>query len=106
VFKIQQALSLPALAKLASAGEYAHFIIGMADALPDMPACVANQDLIEKIRHGKPITKNDLSFDPVSVKKNMPDVYIKVVDVSNKLLAVLNYGKHPDRFSYACVFPN
>ncbi|MCK5420076.1 MAG: hypothetical protein KAI93_16245, partial [Desulfobacterales bacterium] len=68
--------------------------------------CVADQNLIEKIRHGKPVTKKDLSFGQVSVKKNMHAVNIKVVDASNKLLAVLNYGKDPDRFSYACVFPN
>ena len=105
-FKIEQAISLPALEKLASAGKYSRFIVSMADALPDMPACVADQNLIEKIRHGKPVTKKDLSFGQVSVKKNMHDVNIKVVDAGNKLLAVLNYGKDPDRFSYACVFPN
>lgn len=105
-FKIEQALSLPALEKLASAGKYSRFIVSMADVLADMPACVADQNLIEKIRHGKPVTKKDLSFGQVSVKKNKHAVNIKVVDASNKLLAVLNYGKDPDRFSYACVFPN
>jgi hypothetical protein len=28
------------------------------------------------------------------------------VDTANRLLAVLNYEKHQDRFSYACVFTN
>lgn len=105
-FKIQQAVSLPALEKLASTGNYSRFIVSMSDALADMPACIADQDLIEKIRHGKTVTKKDLSFGQVSVKKNTQDVNIKVVDASNKLLAVLNYGKDPDKFSYACVFPN
>ena len=105
-FKIQQAVSLPALEKLASAGKYSRFIVSMADALVGMPTCVADQDLIEKIRHGKTVAKKDLSFGQVSVKKNTTDLNIKVVDASNKLLAVLNYGKEPDKFSYACVFPN
>jgi tRNA pseudouridine55 synthase len=105
-FKIQQAISLPALEKLASTGNYSGFIVSMADALADMPACVADQDLIEKIRHGQSVTKKELSFGQVSVKKNTQDVNIKVVDASNKLLAVLNYGKDPDSVSYACVFPN
>ena len=105
-FKIQQAVSLPALEKLASTGKYSRFMVSMADALADMPACVADQNLIEKIRHGQPVTKNDLSFGQGSAKKNTQDVNIKVVDASNKLLAVLNYGKDPDRFSYVCVFPN
>ncbi len=105
-FKIQQAVSLPTLEKLVSAGKYARFMISMADALADMPTCVADQDLIDKVKHGKTVTKKDLSFSQGSVKKNTKDLNIKVVDASNKLLAVLNYGKDPDRFSYACVFPN
>lgn len=105
-FKIQQAVSLPVLEKLASAGQYSRFIVSMADALADMPTCIADRDLVEKITHGKAVAKKDLNFDPVSVKKDIKDLNIKVVDAGNKLLAVLNYGKDPDRFSYACVFPN
>jgi tRNA pseudouridine55 synthase len=105
-FKIQQAVSLPALEKLALAGKYSSFMVSMADALPHMPAYVADQNLIEKIRHGKPVTKKDLSFDQMSVKKNTHAVNIKIVDTGNKLLAVLNYIKDQDKFSYACVFPN
>ncbi len=105
-FKIQRAVSLPELEKLVSAGKYDRFIVSMADALAEMPTCVADPDLIEKIRHGKAVAKKDLSFRPVSVKKDKEDFNIKVVDASNQLLAVLNYGKDPDKFSYACVFPN
>jgi tRNA pseudouridine55 synthase len=105
-FKIQQAISLPALEKLAIAGDYSSFIVSMADALPDMPAYVADQNLIEMIRHGKPLTKKDLSFDPVFAKKNRHAENIKVVNASNRLLAVLNHIKNQDKFSYACVFPN
>ena len=105
-FKIQQAVSLSELEKRVSAGQYSRFIVSMADALASMPTCVADQDLIEKIKHGKTIAKKDLSFGRVSVKKDTKEFNIKVVDASNQLLAVLNYGKDPDRFSYACVFPN
>jgi tRNA pseudouridine55 synthase len=105
-FKIQQAISLPALEKLALTGEYSSFIVSMADALPDMPAYIADHHLIEKIRHGKPITKKDLNFDPVFARKNMHAANIKVVDAGNRLLAVLNFIKNQEKFSYACVFPN
>lgn len=105
-FKIQQAISLPALEKLALAGEYSSFIVSMADALPDMPAVVADQNLIEKIRHGKPVTKKDLSFDPVFAKRNTHAANIKIVDAGNRLRAVLNVIKNQDKFSYGCVFPN
>jgi len=105
-FNIQQAISLPALEKLASSGQYSRFIVSMADALPDIPAVVADQNLIEKIRHGKPFTKKDLSFDAVFAKRNTQAANIKVVDAGNRLLAVLNCIKNQDKFTYACVFPN
>ena len=75
-------------------------------ALPDMPAVVADHNLIEKIRHGKPVTKKDLSFDPGFAKRNTHAANIKVVDTDNRLRAVLNFMKNQDKFSYACVFPN
>ncbi|MGD9043481.1 MAG: tRNA pseudouridine(55) synthase TruB, partial [Desulfobacterales bacterium] len=105
-FNIQQAISLPALEKLASSGQYSRFIVSMADALPDIPAVVADQNLIEKIRHGKPLTKKDLNFDPGFAKRNTHAANIKVVDAGNRLLAILNFLKNQDKFSYACVFPN
>ena len=105
-FKIQQAISLPALEKLASSGDYSSFIVSMADALPDLPAIVADQNLIEKIRHGKPLIKKDLSLDPEFVTRNTHVANIKVVDAGNRLLAVLNFAKNQDKFTYACVFPN
>lgn len=105
-FKIQQAVSLPALEKLALAREYSSFIVSMADALADMPAYVADQNMIEKIRYGKLLTKKDLSFEPVFAKRNADAANIKVVDAGNRLLAVLNNTKNQDKFSYACVFPN
>ena len=105
-FKIQQAISLPDLEKLALAGEYPSFIVSMADALPGMPAYVAEKNLIEKIKHGKPITKKDLSFDSVFAKLNTHTANIKVVDANNRLLAILNFIKNQEKLSYACVFPN
>ena len=105
-FRIQQAISLPALEKRARAGDTSSFIISMADALPGMPTVVADSDLIEKIRHGRPVTKKDLSFDPVFAKRNRHAENIKVVDAGNRLLAVLNNMKNQDIVSYACVFPN
>jgi tRNA pseudouridine55 synthase len=105
-FKIQQAISLPALEKLALAGKYSSFMVSMADSLADMPAYVADQNLIEKIRHGKLITKKDVNFSRLSKKTTTQVANLKVVGASNRLLAILNYGKDPDKFSYACVFPN
>jgi tRNA pseudouridine55 synthase len=105
-FKIQQANSLAALEERVLTGDATHFMIGMTDALRDMPACIADQKLIAKIRHGQHITKTDLGFDRLPAQTRKQDTNFKVVDADNTLLAVLNYEKNQDKFSYACVFPN
>lgn len=107
-FKIKQAIPLQQLAERVKAGDGKHLIIPMADAIADMPSCIADEALIEKIRHGKHLKKSDLKIDP-SLEKSMnhhAHGHIKIVDSNNILLAVLNYEKKKDRLSYACVFPN
>jgi tRNA pseudouridine55 synthase len=105
-FKIQQAKSLPELKQLALQGDPADFMVSMADALKDMPACVADQRLTAKIRYGQPVNSADLDCRRLFEKAKRSDLKIKIVDTANRLLAVLNYEKHQDRFSYACVFTN
>ena len=105
-FKIQQALSLPRLEKRVLTGDSKRYLISMTETLGDMPTCIAGQKLIEKIRHGKHLEKSDITIDRSSEKSNKQDANIKIVDGNNILLAVLNYEKNMDKFSYACVFPN
>lgn len=104
-FKIRQALTLPQLAERVKAGEGSRLLIPMTDALADMPACIADEELTAKIRHGKHLKKSDLIIDR-SAKKPDESENIKIIDRNNILLAVLNYEKDTDRISYACVFPN
>jgi tRNA pseudouridine55 synthase len=107
-FKIDQAVTMQQLAERVAAGECNRLIVRMADALADMPVCIADQKLIEKIRHGKPLKKSDVKIDRSSEKSIQQDEKgnIKIIDGNNVLLAVLNYEKNMDRISYACVFPN
>ena len=105
-FKIQQAISLGRLEKGVQGGNNKRYLISMADALGDMPTCIADQKLIEKIRHGKQLKKSDISIDRSSVKPKKHDANVKIVDSDNILHAILNYEKNRDTFSYACVFPN
>jgi tRNA pseudouridine55 synthase len=105
-FKIQQAISLKRLEKRVDAGESRRYLISMADALGDMPTCIADQKLIEKIRHGKHLKKSDIEIVHSSAKFKRQDAHIKIVDGDNILQAVLNYEKNRDKLSYACVFPN
>ena len=105
-FKIQQANSPAALERFVLKGDTAGFMISMADALKDMPAWVADPSLIAKIRHGQRINRADLGSSRLFEKTKMQNLKIKIVDTANTLLAVLNYEKSQDRFSYACVFAN
>ena len=105
-FKIQQAISLKRLEKRVLAGDSKRHLISMTDALGDMPTCIAGQKLIEKIRHGKHLEKSDIRIDLSSEKSKKQDANIKIVDGDNILLAVLNYEKNMDKFSYACVLLN
>ena len=105
-FKIQQAISLARLEKRALAGDSKRYLISMTDALGDMPTCIADQKLIEKIRHGKHLKKSDIEIVQSSAKSEKQDTTIKIVDGDNILHAVLNYEKNRDKLSYACVFPN
>ena len=105
-FKIQQAISLARLKKRVAAGDRKRYLISMTDAIGDMPACIADQKLIEKIRHGKHLKKSDIEIIQSSAKSKKQDATIKIVDGDNILHAVLNYEKNRDKLSYACVFPN
>ena len=105
-FKIHQAISLKRLEKRVLAGDSNRYLISMADALGDMPTCIADQKLIEKIRFGKQLKKSDIRIDRSSAKSKKHDANVKIVDGDHVLHAVLNYEKNRDKFSYACVFPN
>jgi len=105
-FKIQQAISLAQLEKRVVAGDRKRYLISMTDAIGDMPACIADPKLIEKIRHGKHLKKSDIEIIQSSAKSKKQDATIKIVDGNNILHAVLNYEKNRDKLSYACVFPN
>ena len=105
-FIIEQAISLPQLEKRILAGDRKQYLISMTDALGDMPTCIADQKLIEKIRHGKHLQTSDIRIDWSSATSKKQDANIKIVDDDNILHAVLNYEKNRDKLSYACVFPN
>ena len=105
-FKIEQAISLEQLEQRILAGNRKRYLISMADALADMPTCIGDQKLIEKIRHGKHLKKSDIEIVHSSAKFKRQDAHIKIVDGDNILQAVLNYEKNRDKLSYACVFPN
>ena len=100
-FTIEDAVDLAELKALARTGNPAQRMIGMADALRDMPGCLAEPDLIKKITSGRPIRTGDLIPPP-----DMPTGFFKVVDANNRLIAVLDHKKGHLTYDYRCVFPN
>ena len=104
-FKIQQAITPTRLEKRILAGDSKRYLISMSDALGEMPTCIADQKLIEKVRHGKHLKMSEIRIAGPSENLKKQDTNIKIVDGNNILHAVLNYEKNRDRLSYACVFP-
>jgi tRNA pseudouridine55 synthase len=105
-FKIQEAISPEQLEKRVQTGDSKRYLISMTDALGEMPTCIADQKLIEKVRHGKHLKMSDIRIVGPSENLKKQDTHIKIVDGDNMLHAVLNYEKNRGRLSYACVFPN
>lgn len=97
---INQALPIDNLGKIISEDNISKYFLSMSDALTHIPICIADDVLIEKISHGKLITENDINF----AYPSKSDGFIKIVNVNNELLAVLN--KAENKFGYCCVINN
>jgi len=100
-FRIEQALSLEALASMAREGRADAGLIPMARALNGRPEVVADLPLLEKIRHGRRLSWEELSFD-----RGAPSAesFIKVVDARGELAAVLRAAPAERSLDYCCVF--
>jgi len=96
-FSISEASTIAELEKLALSGKITSGIINMADALKNIPGCMANDMLIEKISHGNTITDKDIKSDLLTG----PNGFIKIVNKENELIAVLN--RIDGKFIYCCV---
>lgn len=100
-FSLEQSVSLPELDALAASGKLDRRMIGMSDALQEMPGCVADRDLIDRISTGRILTPEDMACVP----PDLPVGFFKVVDRQNRLVAILNRKKDLSTYDYRCVFP-
>lgn len=101
-FSIRKAAKLSEIESLALSEKIFDRIISMSNALQDMSEHIADKGLAEKIMHGNIITKKDLR--PVHTETS--ESFIKIVDINNDLIAVLEDTKESDRYNYCCVFNN
>lgn len=102
-FTIQDAITLSELEVLAASGDMPGIItdriIGMTDALPDMPEICVNKVIENKILNGNPLNIKELELDQIYDRKGL----FKAVDANRNLLAVLSYEKSSKIYNYCCV---
>ncbi|MDI6688264.1 MAG: tRNA pseudouridine(55) synthase TruB [Desulfobacterales bacterium] len=99
-FTISQALTFPAIEALHLSNKLSDRLINMSDALQYMPRYVADNLLTDKLKHGRIITRQDIIVQQTGINED----FIKVVDVYDNLIAILNLEKNSDRYHYCCVF--
>ena len=98
-FSIHQALTPDQLDERRRSETLPECLIPMAQALTGMPAVTAGRDLAGKIAHGAPLDWDDI---PRPAADDAP--YIKIVDRSSTLLAVVERRDDRQSYKYCCVF--
>ncbi len=79
--------------------EAEHHIIPLSDCLDFMPKCTVDQEMAKMISHGQKIPFNRLEDEfPTS------DGFVKLVDSTGELLAIIECDKHLQEYNYCCVF--
>ena len=101
-FTLHQATPLSTLEELARSRKLTQRMISMKDALPAMPEFYAAEGLVEKIRHGQMLTVQDLSHPHDS--EGIRDAYVKIVDQTGDLIAIVQRRAAENRLNYCCVF--
>ncbi len=99
-FSINNALSLEKLAELKAQGDLGQSVIPMNEALPFMPAAMADDRLTKRILTGTKLSEADLPLPPHVSEHGM----FKVVDPHGRLIAVLTESTASNGYNYCCVF--
>ena len=99
-FSIADAATPEALEALKHQGMLERAVIGMNDALPFIPAVVADDGLAGKVRNGMKLSKEDFPANPERSREG----FFKIVDENGCLLAVLGDSRARNSYNYCCVF--
>jgi tRNA pseudouridine55 synthase len=102
-FGLDQALTLEELEALVNRGALATALIPMAQALAAMPGITAGPELLGRIRHGSPLTRQDIGLGGIP-EPPAPTPFIKVVDARGELAAVIERCGANETWKYAGVF--
>jgi len=99
-FTLGEAISLHTMKKLSAEGKTLKCLMPMRQALRGLPEIQAGRALVERIRHGQPVTKAELG--PL---EGGTAQWIKVTDAERALIAVLGSSEKNGVLPYMCVFP-
>jgi tRNA pseudouridine55 synthase len=99
-FSIDAAFSLERLAEFSLQGRLGESVIPMNEALPFMPAAIADPGLAKRIRNGAKLSESDLPIPPQVSEQGV----FKVVDPHGRLIAVLAASPATGNHNYCCVF--
>jgi tRNA pseudouridine55 synthase len=104
-FTLKEALTPEELEELVRRGEARGAVLPMARALPDMPEITAGPVLLEKVRHGRPLTLAEVEAERIP-GGTPPEGgrLLKLIDSLGELVAVLKQPPGAEALEYCCVF--
>ena len=104
-FRLEDAVSLEEMEK-ANPDDLAQKVIPMSDCLDFMDAIRADQALAQKIRYGQKLGRGDI--DPSRIEKGQAgdkiSEFVRVIDDTGILLALISPEKNSSTYNYSCVF--
>jgi tRNA pseudouridine55 synthase len=103
-FTLDQALTLEELKELDRRGAVGGALIPMSRTLTGMPEITASPELIDKIRYGRPLSRDEVGVDGLQNRTAGGRSFIKVLDAGGELVAVLQDRPEAERLHYVCVF--
>ena len=97
-FLLENAIMLETLQNFEKS-EAEKWIIPMSECLEFLPRVSVDQRTVEKIKFGQKLFRND--FEPFP---DHPELFIRMTDDSNNLLAIVQPGENGQEYKYSCVF--
>jgi len=100
-FDLNAAIELSDLEKMAPQ-EIEPYILPMSDCLAFLPSIRADRFLEKKISYGQKLGSHEIS--PLLAADFVSAPFVKVVDTSDRLLALIEPDKEGLLYNYCCVF--
>lgn len=102
-FTLKRARTMEELRDLARRGALSEALIPMAEVLAEMPGVTAGPELLDKIRHGCPLTRRDIDLGRLPPPA-AESATIKVLDGRGGLAALIECQAEIEKLKYAGVF--